>query len=174
MTITLVCGPMFSGKTSYILNYEKKCLISNKKYILINHSIDTRYSLTKLSSHDLNYSKSEKISCSNLSDLTDIDFNEYDVIIIDECQFFNDISLFLDKWSNKYIICSALNSDFQMNSFENTNKIFSRADKIVHLVSTCICGNDAPFTKRLSSDTKQTIVGSNDIYSPRCRKCFNL
>ena len=173
MTITLVCGPMYSGKTSFILNYEKRCVISNRRYVLINHSLDKRYSEDRITTHDQKQSINKFISTNKLTEL-DVDFTVIDVIIIDECQFFDDLSIFLDKWSNKTIICSGLNSDFKLNSFKNTNDAFSRADKIIHLVSTCsLCGEDAPFSKRLTKDEQQTVIG-NDIYSPRCRKCFSI
>ena len=42
--IVLIIGPMFSGKSTYILNEERKAIISKKKSICVKHSIDTRYS----------------------------------------------------------------------------------------------------------------------------------
>ena len=44
MSIELIIGPMFSGKSTMLLAFEKKFEVSKKKYICINHSFDTRYS----------------------------------------------------------------------------------------------------------------------------------
>ena len=42
--IQLVCGPMFSGKTSHLFMWERKSKIAKKSVCYIKHSIDTRYS----------------------------------------------------------------------------------------------------------------------------------
>ena len=47
--LTLVCGPMYAGKTSHLIaNYEKH----KDHAIVINFCDDNRYSKTMLSSHD--------------------------------------------------------------------------------------------------------------------------
>jgi thymidine kinase len=175
MTVITVCGPMFSGKSSYLLEYEKKCIISKRKYILVNHSSDTRYSSNNISTHNGKSGVGISYSVSILSDLEYTIVNETQVIIIDECQFFNDVSIFLDKWGNdKTIICGGLNSTFKLEPFPNMSEVISRSDKIIHLTSICqLCGDDAPFTKRISNEVEVNIVGGIDKYVPRCRKCFN-
>ena len=42
--LELIIGPMFSGKTSRLLEIHKKCKISNIECVIINHSSDNRYS----------------------------------------------------------------------------------------------------------------------------------
>ena len=50
--LELFIGPMFSGKTSKILEIYKQCKFCNIPVIIINHSIDTRYHESMVSTHD--------------------------------------------------------------------------------------------------------------------------
>ena len=47
-------GPMFSGKTSKLIEIYKKYSYRNIKVLPVNHISDNRYSDTMLSSHDKN------------------------------------------------------------------------------------------------------------------------
>ena len=50
--LELVIGPMFSGKTSRIIDIYKKAKFCDKSILVINYTYDQRYSKTELSSHD--------------------------------------------------------------------------------------------------------------------------
>lgn len=174
--IILVCGPMFSGKTSFLLSYERKSNIAQKKICYIKHSNDTRYTTeSSVINHDGQSSSTMVFntnSCMNVSSY--IDF--YDVILIDEGQFFNDLSIFCEKFGeNKTIVISALSGDYKMNMFSPIIDIFSKVDKIIHTTAICTtCGEDAPFTKRLIESGEQVVIGGKESYSPKCRKCMKL
>ena len=191
---TLIVGPMFSGKSSLLLNYERRFTIAKKKILTINHSFDRRYSDSgKITTHDQIQSCSKHHMTVSTQHLNEIikndygDFNDFDVIIIDEIQFFENLGDFITYWSNlgKIIIGAGLNSDYQMKPFPSMNHLFSIADKIIHIFATCsVCGEDAPFTTRLIKDNnslsldsskqeqQQVLIGGAESYEPRCRKCF--
>lgn len=178
MSVELIIGPMFSGKSTMLLTFEKKFEVSKKKYICINHSFDKRYSdQGKISTHDGKVSSGNHISVSKLKNVNSIDLIEYDAFIIDEVQFFEDVDDFVDFWSSKgkIIICAGLNSDYKMKPFEPINSLISKADNIRHLKAICTdCGKDAPFTQRCIKSEEQTLVGSSDIYLPKCRGCHKV
>ena len=50
--LELIIGPMFSGKTSKLLEIYKQCKFCNIPVSIINHSIDKRYHDTMISTHD--------------------------------------------------------------------------------------------------------------------------
>ena len=50
--LELIVGPMFSGKTSKLLEIYKQCKFCNINVQIINHKSDTRYDDKLLSSHD--------------------------------------------------------------------------------------------------------------------------
>jgi thymidine kinase len=75
---------------------------------------------------------------------------------------------------NKKIYVSGLDGDFQQNKFGSLLDLIPHCDKVTKLNSLCgICkdGTSAIFSKRITSDTDQTLVGV-DNYIPVCRKCF--
>ena len=79
MTLTLIIGPMFSGKTTELLKHKEG------KTLLINHVLDTR--TIGIKTHDGIEVPAHK--CDVLPyDL----FSQYDTVLIDEIQFFSDIS----------------------------------------------------------------------------------
>ena len=178
MSLELIIGPMFSGKSTMLLSSEKKFQISKKNYICINHSFDTRYSSEgRISTHDGKISNGKHISVNKLKHINTVELIEYDAFIIDEVQFFDDIDTFIDYWTSKgkIIICAGLNSDYRKMPFESISKLISRADRIHHLNALCSdCGKEAPFTERCIKSDKQTLVGSTDMYLPKCRGCHKV
>ena len=53
MSIHLITGCMFSGKTSSLINIAKMQKLLNKKVLIINFNEDTRYSPNnKITTHD--------------------------------------------------------------------------------------------------------------------------
>lgn len=179
--ITLICGPMFSGKSSMLISHERKLHFANKNYVTINHSFDNRYSDDcKITTHDKIHSQCKKhITASSIEELEKYSelFESIDAIIIDEVQFFNDISIFVGKWASKgkTVVCAGLNGDYKMNPFPSMVNLFSIADKITHSCAICVkCGADAPFTARIIKNDSVNLVGGSETYEPRCRKCFSL
>ena len=183
MSLIIVTGPMFSGKSSYLVKKINELTLQNKKTFVINHILDKRYNNEIcISTHNgLNSLNNKDVfnCCFNtfneFLDLFEDKLNNYDYFFIDECQFFKDIDLVIDFLLNKdkHLFISFLNSDYKMEPFSVTNLLYAKADKIIHLTAKCsICSNDAPFTKRLIDSSSQILVGKNDIYVPRCRKCF--
>jgi len=87
--IELILGPMFSGKSTRLIETIRKCVYKNKKTIMIKFIGDQRYSKkSEVVTHDL--IKYDSIDCKNLSDSFDV-LKEYDIIGIDEGQFFPDL-----------------------------------------------------------------------------------
>ena len=170
--ITLILGPMFSGKSSYLLITEHKAMIANKKVVWFKHSIDTRYDEAIIINHDKKQSKSKVIVTDKLLN-NDEYIKNASIILIDEGQFFEDILEFCKNNRDKQIFISALSGDFQKEMFKPIVDIIPFVDKIIHQTAICkLCGEDAPFTQRLTANKNQTVVGGIDDYEPRCYKCY--
>ena len=102
---------------------------------------------------------------------------DYDIILIDEIQFYPDAHIFCDKWANegKIIEASGLNGDYRRKPFEQISLLIPLCDNIKHLVAVDKKdGNDAPFTCRLSDDNQQTLIGGNDIYQAMNRNNYTI
>ena len=81
MSLELVIGPMFSGKSTKLIRKIQLAKSINKKVLVIKPLIETRYGENKLSSHSLEYELCQ--SSSTLEHFSN-DVLNYDVIVIDE------------------------------------------------------------------------------------------
>jgi thymidine kinase len=179
--LEIILGPMFSGKTSRIIDIYKQYKYCNIKVIVINYEDDNRYDNVLLSNHD--NIKIECLKCHKIMDIIkNIDFqdniNSPSVILINEGQFFDDLIESVDLLVNNYNKCvyvCGLDGDYKMNKFGTILDLIPLCDKVTKLnsiCSNCKNGRSASFTYRKNNDTIQKVIGTNDIYEPVCRSCY--
>lgn len=175
MSLHVILGPMFSGKTSKLLEIYEQCVLSNISVLVINHSSDLRYSDTMLSTHN-----KKMIPCrfvERLEHILDYSVTE-DVILINEGQFFDDLYIWVKKMvehSNKKVYVCGLDGDSNRKRFGQMLDLIPISDKVTKLRSLCsICrnGTKAPFTLRTMNSEEQILIGSDDCYKPVCRSCY--
>jgi thymidine kinase len=174
--LELFIGPMYAGKTSKIIEIYKQCQFCKIPVTVINHSIDTRFHDSMLSTHD-----KIMIPCLQSNNLKDIwisnkILNNSDVILINEGQFFEDLyDIVIDMLNNKKkVYISGLDGDFERKKFGQILDLIPYCDKVTKLTSLCsLCKNGTPgiFSKRITTEITQTVVGSEN-YLPLCRNCF--
>jgi thymidine kinase len=171
--LELIIGPMFSGKSTELIRRIRLLQKINKKVLVLKPIIDSRYNSDKITSHNYESVKSKVL---NTLDEIDYDVQFYDVIVIDEGQFFPDLKNTVLKWLSKYfisIIIGGLDGDFQQNQIGQILELIPHADKCKKLTSLCnICqdGTKAPFTHRLVKSNDKVLVGGAESYIPVCRK----
>lgn len=190
--LQITFGPMFSGKTTHLINNIHKFLDVNeargnpKKGMIINSSVDKRFvkqDCKHLTTHS-SFSKKirEDILClkvMNLDLIGDEIIKDVDFIAVDEAQFFSDleiVKLWLEK--GKYVHLSGLIADVNKNIFGDLIKLFPLADDVEQLKAYCFyCKGhemNAPFTK-LCNDTEiknQIYSGGYETYVPVCGKHY--
>jgi thymidine kinase len=194
--LEIILGSMYSGKSTRLVEIYNQCKFCNIPVIVINHSIDTRYDSDfddeMLSTHD-----KVKIPCMKTERLMDLCFelsniNVYEnitpnfkdnfkiitsqVILINEGQFFPDLEKFVKLLLNhgKKIYVCGLDGDFERKKFGQILDLIPYCDKVTKITSLCsLCKNGTPgiFSMRLTQETDQTVVGS-DNYIPVCRNCY--
>lgn len=168
--LELCIGPMFAGKTSYLLNKIKYLNQNNIPFTVLKPTIDNRYATNKITSHDrISY------DCTTVSSLPEANDHHLEkVILIEETQFFPDASTHIINWVNngKTIYAAFLNGDSNMNVFGDVSKLYAHADNIIFKKATCICGDEASFTMRKAQSEEQVLIGGADMYISVCRKCF--
>lgn len=168
--IQLIFGPMFSGKTTELMRRVERYQVAKRKCLLVKHSADTRYSTHNIAAH--NGRQAAACACSLL---TGIAVSDYDVIGIDEGQFFSDLVAFCEQAANagKIVIVAALDGTYQRKPFGNVLDLVPLAESVVKLNSVCMrCCADAAFTKRLGTEQGDIDIGGADKYAAVCRKCF--
>eukprot|EP01029_Cantina_marsupialis_P023042 TRINITY_DN5690_c0_g2_i1.p1 TRINITY_DN5690_c0_g2~~TRINITY_DN5690_c0_g2_i1.p1 ORF type:complete len:249 (+),score=66.22 TRINITY_DN5690_c0_g2_i1:104-748(+) len=170
-----ILGPMFSGKTSALLSAMRRHRIAKRKCLLIKYSQDCRYSdECVVATHDKNMLSAD-VSASTLSEVGDM-WMDYDVVGVDEGQFFPDLAEFCDKFANegKIVVIACLSGTFQRKMFPQVSELLAISEKPTFLTAVCThCGNDAPFSFRKVQSDEVELIGSEDLYTPLCRSCFN-
>jgi thymidine kinase len=178
-------GPMFSGKTSKLLEIYKQCVFCNIPVSIINHSLDKRYHDSMISSHDKIMAPC--LQAKELKDVWSMDdtsismtnddiLKKSDIILINEGQFFSDLyDVVIDMLKHKkQIYICGLDGDFERKKFGNILDLIPLCDKITKLSSLCSkCKNGTLgiFSLRLTNEKTQTVIGSEN-YIPVCRKCY--
>jgi thymidine kinase len=180
--LELILGPMFSGKTTQLIQKYNNYTYIGKSVVVINYADDKRYHDSMLSTHD-----KKMIPCILTYDLHDMwtnTLNEYysqihsaDVILINEGQFFEfikDVIIDMVDNENKIIYICGLDGDFKRQIFGELVYLVPFCDKITKLTSLCAeCknGKKGIFSCRITKETSQIVIGS-DNYKPLCRECY--
>lgn len=188
--LKIIVGCMFSGKTTELIKEYHKYKSCGYKCLFINSKLDNRYT-TSLSRDDTTISHDgQMIHSINIDDqLFDyffinnntINIVKYDVIFINEGQFFNDLYKFTNyivNTLNKRVYVCGLDGDYQRKKFGCLLDIIPICDDVLKLYALCgVCKiNNGIFTHRRicnKKDDEQIVIGSDELYIPLCRKCYN-
>lgn len=191
MSLHVVTGPMFAGKSTFImnklsedLNVSKKTS-TPKKVLYINHVIDTR-SEEQVSTHNSVLKTSpefERIKSNTLDRdavlrTTGVDIYEYDSIAIDECQFFrNLVSSVKDLIERgKTVYCSSLDGTSEMIRFGDISELLHLSDTFVKITAICEeCMREgrrvsAPFTRCKVKKSDTILISGSQDYESVCRE----
>lgn len=176
-------GAMGSSKTAQALitkfNYEER----NMKVLFLKPSIDDRDGELIVKSRIGLSSVATVVSVEdNIYNLFEKNKNNYDVIIIDECQFLTEkqVDELLDivVYFNIPVLCFGLRTDFATHMFPGSKRLFEVADSISEIKSICKCGTKATVNARFDENGKiiyegeQICLGGNDRYVAMCIKCW--
>lgn len=171
MYLTLVKGPMWAGKSTELCNLYRQYKKKNTRILAMKHKKDTRYSSEYICTHD-----GGKIPCITLDKLVGIEVGDYDVILIDEAQWFSDLYEFISMNfnTNIRIHVAGLSGDKNQHNFGQVNMISPYCSKETIKYAICdICGDDAPFSKCKLSSPEIDKVGGSDEYYAVCHKHIN-
>ena len=171
--LTLITGPMWSGKTTELLRLFDRRSRASLNCLLVKHSVDDRYSNDYVSTH-IGY-KIPAQSCNSITHLMkQVDVTKYNGIFIDEIQFFTDKKLCLKILeAGVDVVVAGLNGDWKQQIFPDMDVLFSNASDIRLLTAICgICRKqEACLTVKKVGDNKQIAVGGSETYIPSCLGC---
>ena len=179
--ITLIYGPMFSGKTTKLLELynSAKSIYGEEKCVALNYKLDTRYGVNKIITHD-----GKKIDCYSVIDIDDfINNSETRTIIlnaqyifINEAQFFKGIDktvLHLHNTLGKDVILCGLDLDYKRERFGSMMNLISNASQVFKQTGVCkLCKGESEFSHRVVNNYLQILIGINE-YIPLCERCYN-
>jgi len=175
--LKVVLGCMFSGKTTYIIRECKKWQSIGKNVLMINYIMDNRYTdRNEVVTHD-----KIKVDCIMLREFDELlpsSLNNYDVILINEGQFFNKLRVNVLNWCDKLkkiVVVSGLDGDFKRGKFGEMVDLIPDCDEIIKLKAYCsMCkdGTEALFSWKITNNNNLIDIGT-DNYVPLCRYHYN-
>jgi thymidine kinase len=179
MSLDIVLGPMWAGKSSYIIGKIRRYKAIGWDVLVIANPLDNRYGTQIVSSHDR-----EQISALAISELETLfsnpQYTKAKLLVIEEAQFYKGLYDFVktavDR-DGKHVVCVGLDGDANRRPFGELLSLIPLCDnveKIKSLCAECKDGTSALFSHRISqTQTKEQIqVGADDTYVPLCRKHF--
>merc|ERR1711937_22199 len=172
--IQMIIGPMFSGKSTELQRRLNRCQFALLKCLVIKYEKDDRYDDEKMCTHD--GKTCPAVKASKLNSIAPA-CDPFDVIGIDEGQFFPDIVEFSENQANrgKVIIIAALDGTFQRQPFPKIMELIPLSESVVKLNAVCMsCRCEAAFSRRLGNETEVEVIGAEDKYMSVCRRCYNL
>jgi thymidine kinase len=179
--LEVILGPMFSGKTSKLIEIYKQYTFCNIPVLVINHADDVRYSDTAMVTHD-----QIQINCIQSSSLLSVVNDQIDLfteskplaVLINEGQFFPDLYNMVHEmvYQHKaHVYVAGLDGDYKQTKFGEMLDLIPICDKVYKLHSLCVLcrnGTNAIFSHRINhQNQQQKMIGAGDTYIPLCRKC---
>ena len=163
----IVSGCMFAGKTTELTRVYETIDPTKQSVIVLDYYTETiDYDI--LVTHD-----GKTIKCRKIQNLYYFNCSTWDIILINEAQFFTGLKEFVVEAlkKKKTIYLFGLDGDFKQEKFGELIDLLPMADTYVKLYATCACGAKASFSKRLSSELSQYLP--HDKYIPVCRACLS-
>ncbi len=182
MSLRVVVGPMFAGKTSEIQSVVRRYGCLGKSVLVLTADIDNRYqtSVTAIVNHDRSAIPARAVGLRGLMDV--LSWSEFDAataIVVDEAQFFVGCLVpfcCTAVAAGKHVVVVGLDGDAHQNPFGDILQLIPHADSVEKKTALCRhCGDGTPaiFTRALKAQAGQVAVGGADMYEPVCREHFS-
>jgi thymidine kinase len=168
---------MFAQKTTELMRRIRCYKSINYNVLVVNFIQDERYGVGCIANHDRD---TEHALC--VPALKEVDevvrSNSYNVIAIDEGQFFPDLYEYVTQWADDlkvHIIVAGLDGDAERKPFGDMLRLIPHAEEIQRLNAYCgECGDGtvAHFTKFIGEESAVVDgvnIGGADKYRPVCR-----
>ena len=171
--IEVVCGPMFSGKTSELIRRIERCIYARQEFEIFKPKLDTRYSEVAIVSHSKVSLTAQPVS--SAKEILKQSSSTSEVVGIDEAQFFDETLVSVVQelaTQGKRVIIAGLDQDFRGMPFEPMPQLMAIAEFVSKSSAIClVCGNPASRTQRMVKTQDQVVLGADESYEARCRKC---
>lgn len=184
MSLELLIGPMFAGKSSAIQSIVRRHQSMGWQVFVVTNSMDTRYSDSPaVVNHDKMaipaVAVRELLPC-----LSQAEYMRSRLVVIEEAQFFPDLVDFVrtvvDR-DGKHCVVVGLDGDAERRPFGHVLDLVPHCDRVTKLTSMCKrCADGTPalFTFAAGAQAAEAnaegvpCVGSDDLYVPLCRKHY--
>ena len=172
--IEVICGSMFSGKSEELIRRLRRAKIARQDVVAFKPAIDDRYDEDDIVSHDARRISSLRVS--SAAEILDGVSEGVEVVGVDEAQFFDeDLVSVCEELADrgKRVIVAGLDQDYLGRPFEPMPQLLAVAEYITKTLAVCMrCGRPANRTQRIIASDERVVVGADEVYEARCRRCF--
>ncbi len=170
--IQLIVGPMFAGKSSEMYRLLRREDKAKKSVLVLRHDVDNRDFVT----HDKATMPFEYTITPSLREV-DSEVQNYDVIGVDEGQFFPQLVKYTNKWANegRKVVVAGLSGTSEMKQWKSIRDLYGLADTVTRLNAVCSeCGSDHGSYSYLIDGEKEDylLIGDSNRYAALCRPCM--
>ncbi len=176
--LSLIIGCMFAQKTTELLRRIRRYKSIGYRVLVVNYSADTRYGKECIASHDKVLEQAVCVdTLASIQHL--VQSGDYQVVAIDEGQFFPDLFDYITSWADSlplHIVISGLNGTSERKPFGDLLRLIPHAEEVEHLNAFCAQCSDGTigvYSKYMGGQSKDTVaIGGADLYQPVCRAHF--
>lgn len=182
MSLRVVVGPMFAGKTSEIQSVVRRYGCLGKSVLVLTANIDNRYQsrVTAIVNHNQDAVPAHSVALDGLGAVLEWpEFAAATAVVVDEAQFFKgclvDFVQAAVDVHGKHVVVVGLDGDARQAAFGDVLQLIPHADTVEKKTALCKrCGDGTPaiFTRALGAHEAQVEVGGAERYEPTCRFHF--
>ncbi|MDR0735036.1 MAG: thymidine kinase [Elusimicrobiota bacterium] len=172
--IEVICGCMFSGKSTELIRRIEVSRAAGQKVQVFNSTLDKRYAKKGICTHSL--IMMDAVHVERAEEIPALVDRDTVVVALDEVNFFTNEIVNVAQGIAKRglrVICCGLDLDYRGVPFESTARLLAVADTVDKLSARCTrCGKPARRTNRLVKVKSRIYVGGAHDYDARCVDCF--
>jgi len=175
--LTVVCGPMYAGKTTELARHQRRARLGNLKTVIFRSKTDTRYA-GLVTTHDATQIDSETITTDWEQSHRDDIKSGVRFIGLDEAQFFpsrmiSDVLHWVQQGIT--VVAAGLDLTFDGMPFGVMPALMAHANEVVKLTAVCqrCKSQEGTRTFRTSGETSLVLVGAQAHYEARCAACWH-
>jgi thymidine kinase len=190
--VTVICGPMFAGKSTELITRAERAERAERAtaVCMIKYRGDTRYDAEVRDETPLVVSHDDlthpAVSVSTLAEITDGMLADVAHVFVDEGQFFPDLLDFTQRVRAlpgvQTLVISGLDYNHKREHFGQMHDVARIADVELRLTAICAdChGSHGPavYTRMDVADESlrnaEIVVGGSETYTPVCAHCYHV
>ena len=175
--LEMIMGPMWSGKTSRLLDLHAQYSLCGVPVIAINYAGDAERGIETgmVRTHD-----GREAGCYSARRLGHVPAKAVAAaaaVLVNETQFFPDALEWITnavEEDGKRVHAAGLDADYLRRPFGNWLGLIPLADELVKKKAFCrSCRvRHASFSHRVVADNRVQLIGAEDAYHPLCRGCY--
>ena len=171
--LTLVCGPMFAGKSTELLRRIREARAGGGHVLAVKPAHDTRYADDALVTHVGD--REPALAVRLLSDALARSAG-CALVAVDELHFFADEAIAPIEslcGAGIDVVAAGCDLDHYGEAFAPFGRLLPRADEVVRIAGRCArCGAPSTHSERRSPSRERIIVGGIGDFVATCAACF--